>query len=81
MKNQAETLCFEAEKELDLLKDKISEAQQDSVKQLITNIRQDIQTENFESLKSVLDELKLAMKNMADENLSESDTMGDLNDL
>jgi len=81
LKNQAETLCFEAEKELDLLKDKISEAQQDSVKQLITNIRQDIQTENFESLKSVLDELKLAMKNMADENLSESDTMGDLNDL
>jgi molecular chaperone DnaK len=77
VKNQAETLCFEAEKELELLKDKISDEQQDSVKQLITNIRQDIQTENFESLKSVLDELKLAMKNMADENLSANDGMGD----
>ena len=50
-------------------------------KQLIENIRQDIQTENFESLKSVIDELKLAMKNMADENLSANDGMGDLNDL
>ena len=81
LKNQAETLCFEAEKELDLLKDKVSVDQQNSIKQLIENIRQDIQTENFDSLKSVLDELKLAMKNMADENLSANDSMGDLNDL
>ena len=48
---------------------------------MIENIRQDIQTENSESLKSVIDELKLAMKNMADENLSANDAMGDLNDL
>ena len=81
LKNQAETLCFEAEKELDILKDKISEDQQNSIKQLIENIRQDIQTENFESLKSVIDELKLSMKNMADENVSVNDGMGDLNDL
>ena len=81
LKNQAETLCFEAEKELDLLKGKISEDQQNNIKQLIENIRQDIQTENFESIKSVIDELKLAMKNMADENLSANDGMGDLNDL
>ena len=81
LKNQAETLCFEAEKELDLLKDKISEDQQNSTKQLIVNIRQDIQAENFESLKSVIDELKLSMKNMADENGAVNDGMGDLNDL
>ena len=81
LKNQAETLCFEAEKELDLLKEKISEDQQNNIKQLIVNIRQDTQTENFESLKTVIDELKLAMKNMADENLSTNDSMGDLNDL
>ena len=81
IKNQAETLCFEAEKELELLKDKISDEQQASTKQLITNIRQDIESENFESLKSVLEELKLAMKNMADATQSEDDSMGDLNDL
>ena len=60
--------CFEAEKELDLLKDKISDEQQKSTKELISNIRKDIETENFESLNSVLEELKLAMKNMADAN-------------
>jgi len=81
LKNQAETLCFEAEKELDLLKEKISENQQNQIKQLIENIRQNIQTENFDALKSVIDELKLAMKNMVDENLSVNDGMGDLNDL
>ena len=81
VKNQAETLCFEAEKELELLKDKISDEQQASTKQLITNIRQDIESENFESLKSVLEELKLAMKNMADATQTEADSMGDLNDL
>jgi molecular chaperone DnaK len=81
IKNQAETLCFEAEKELELLKDKISGEQKTSVTQLITNIRQDIETENFDSLNTVLEELKLAMKNMADMNQSEDDSMGDLNDL
>ena len=81
LKNQAETLCFEAEKELDLLKDKISNEQQENVKNLIEKIREDIKTENFESLKSIIDELKLAMKNMVDENSSSTDGMNDLNDL
>nr|QXM17593.1 Hsp70-type chaperone [Chaetoceros pseudocurvisetus] len=81
IKNQAETLCFEAEKELELLTDKISEEQKKSTKELIANIRKDIETENFESLNSVLEELKLVMKNMADINQPETDSMGDLNDL
>ena len=81
LKNQAEALCFEAEKELDLLKDKISNEQQDNVKNLIEKIREDIKIENFESLKSIVDELKLAMKNMVDETQSMNDSMGDLNDL
>lgn len=81
LKNQAETLCFEAEKELELLNDKISTQQVTSIKQLIDNIRQDIQTENFESLKSVINELKLAMKTMTDENVDTNEGMGDLNDL
>jgi molecular chaperone DnaK len=81
LKNQAETLCFEAEKELELLKDKISEDQENSTKQLIKNIREDVQNENFESLKSVIEELKLAMKTMAENTVSSTDGMGDLNDL
>jgi molecular chaperone DnaK len=81
IKNQAETLCFEAEKELVTLKDKISGEQENTVKQLIEKIREDIQSENIELLKSTLDELKLAMKNMADQNQPLDDSMGDLNDL
>ena len=81
LKNQAETLCFEAEKEMELLKDKISSDQQVTVKTLIENIRRDIQTENFTSLKQILDELKVAMKNMSNDSQSVDDSMGDLNDL
>ena len=81
IKNQAETLCFEAEKELDSLKNNISKEQEEQVKQLIEKIRQDIQSENIDSLTSTLDELKLSMKNMADESQSLDDSMGDLNDL
>jgi len=81
LKNQAETLCFEAEKELEILKDKISEDQQNNITKLIENIRQDIQTENFDSLRSIIDELKGAMKTMVDENQTNDDSMGDLNDL
>ena len=81
LKNQAETLCFEAEKELELLNEKISEAQQNNIKKLIEDIRQDIKAENFESLKSILDELKGVMKNMVTENQTSNDSMDDLNDL
>jgi len=88
VKNQAETLCFEAEKELNLFKTNIAEEKQETVKKLIENIRQDIQSDNPESLKLLLEELKMAMKDMVDakpfvddENLSDSDPMSNLNDL
>ena len=83
LKNQADTLCFEAEKELETLKDKISGTQQTTIKDLIQNIRNDIQSEKFDSLNSSIDLLKLEMKNMIDENsvVSEDDSMGGLNDL
>merc|ERR1711966_289798 len=66
IKNQAETLCFEAEKELDLFKANISEDKQDSIKKLIENIRQEIQADNLDALQSLLEELKMAMKDMVD---------------
>jgi molecular chaperone DnaK len=81
LKNQAETLCFEAEKELGLLQDTITAEQKTRVTELITNIRENIKTENFDALNSVLDELKMAMKTMAETTQSDADSMGDLNDL
>mmetsp|Transcript_3639 Transcript_3639/g.8263 ORF Transcript_3639/g.8263 Transcript_3639/m.8263 type:complete len:614 (+) Transcript_3639:28-1869(+) len=84
LKNQAETLCFEAEKELELFKANISEDKQESVKKLIENIRQDVQADNFESLNLLVEELKVAMKEMVDAKPLGDDadqSMSDLNDL
>jgi len=86
LKNQAETLCFEAEKELSTFKDNISDEQQQNLNKLIENIRQDIKTDNFESLKSLVEELKVAMKDMVAanplmDNDPNVDPMSNLNDL
>ena len=86
IKNQAEALCFEAEKELSLFKNSITEEKQEQVTKLIANIRQEIQTDNFASLQSLVEKLKTAMKDMvsaeaAADNSSSSDPMSNLNDL
>jgi molecular chaperone DnaK len=84
LKNQAETLCFEAEKELSLVKDSISTQKQESISKLIATIRQNSQNDQIDSLKSSLEELKVAMKEMVASKLdseSNSDPMSNLNDL
>ena len=83
LKNQAETLCFEVEKEVESLIDKIPESQQAKIKDLIQDIREDIRSEKFESLNSTINLLKLEMKNIIDENsiANNDERMNDLNDL
>jgi molecular chaperone DnaK len=84
LKNQAEALCFEAEKELSLVKNTISEEKQENATKLIKQIRQDSQSENFKALKSQLEELKTIMKQILESkmnNESTSDPMSNLNDL
>ena len=84
LKNQAETLCFEAEKELLSVKNQISEEKQKTITQLIENIRQDIQNDQLDSAKSSIEKLKVAMKEMIEaklDNESNSDPMSNLNDL
>jgi len=84
LKNQAEALCFEAEKELSLVKDTLSEEKQQNATKLIEQIRQNSQSENFKELNSQLEELKTIMKEMLEAkmtNESNSDPMSDLNDL
>lgn len=83
-KNQAEALCFEAEKELSILKDEISTDKQENITKLIQEIRQDIQSENSSSSMPKLEELKVAMKDIVDakmNNQTNVDPMSDLNDL
>ena len=83
LKNQAEALCFEAEKELSLFKDNVSEDQQQSITALIASIREEIQNDNSELLKSKVEELKTSMKDMAAaaNNGANSEPMSSLNDL
>ena len=86
IQNQAEALCFEAEKELTTLKEQISEEKQTNITTLINDIRQEINNANSNSdnLKSKIEDLKIAMKNIIKTNLndeSNSDSMSDLNDL
>lgn len=88
LQNQAEALCFEAEKELSLFNENENENLGLEKKQTITNlieiVRQTIKDENFENLKSQVEELKLAMKNIVEtklENESATDTTSNLNDL
>ena len=84
LKNQAETLCFEAEKELSLFKENIDEEKQQNVTKLIEEIRQNIQNNDFESLNSSVENLKTAMKGMVTaEPITDfdQDPMSNLNDL
>jgi len=84
LKNQAEALCFEAEKELSLFKENISEDKQQNITKLIEEIRQEIQTDNLDSLQTKIENLKTAMKDMVAAKMndqSSSDPMSNLNDL
>ena len=71
LKNQAETLCFEAEKELGLLKDNIPEEKQQTITKLIENLRTNLQENNLDIVKQLIEELKMEMKNMIATNASD----------
>ncbi len=84
LQNQAETLCFEAEKELSLLKDAITEDKRNNITKLIEDIRDGIQNDKIDLLKSSIEALKESMRELVatrvDTN-SNSDPISDLNDL
>merc|ERR1712087_493686 len=82
LKNQAEALCFEAEKEFSLFKENISEEKQQNITKLIQTIRQNIQNNDFATLKLQVEELKTAMKDMVTTKpLVDNDPVSNLNDL
>jgi molecular chaperone DnaK len=84
LKNQAEALCFEAEKELSLFKDNIEETKQQNITKLIEDIREEIKTDNVTDLQTKVENLKTAMKEMVETKMndeSNSDPMSNLNDL
>ena len=84
LKNQAEALCVEAEKELSLFKENLSDDKQQNITKLIDEIRQKMQNEDIDNLQTKVEELKVMMKELIDTRSMESsnsDPMSNLNDL
>ena len=86
LKNNAEALCYEALKQLDLVKDKISEENKAEVLKLVDDIKLNIQNENFEELNKDIEKLKLSIKEMlnlnsTNDSQSNADPMSNLNDI
>ena len=87
LKNQAERLCFEAEKELDLFKSNISEEKQEKVRSLIQKVKELAESNDINSLSTSIEELKSEMKEMVTSpdtlvnDKGSSNSMSDLNDL
>ena len=84
LKNQAEALCFEAEKELSLFKDNLSEDKQQNITKLIEDIREKIKTDDLNDLTMKIEDLKTEMKEMVEAKMNDqsaSDPMSNLNDL
>ena len=84
LQNQAETLCFEAEKELSLLKDDITQDKRNNITKLIEDIRDGIQNDKIDLLKSSIEALKESMRELVATRVdtkSNSDPISDLNDL
>ena len=79
LKNNAEGLCYEANKQLLLLKDTISQEKQNEIANLIDIIKSSIKTENYESLKSQVNDLKTVIENLLQANQVSSDT--NINDI
>ena len=86
LKNNAEALCYEALKQLDLVEDKISEENKAEVMKLVDEIKLNIQNESFEELDKNIEKLKSSIKEMlnlspTDANQPDVDPMSNLNDI
>ena len=84
LKNQAETLCFEAEKELAGSNENVEQTQKENITKLIEEIRQGIQNDNMELVKPSVEALKEAMRELVTAKIdteANSDPMSNLNDL
>ena len=86
LKNNAEALCYEAIKQLDLVEDKISEENKTEILELVDEIKSNIKINNIEELIKNNEKLKLSVKNMLNVNSKKedqpnTDPMSNLNDI
>ena len=86
LKNNAEALCYEANKQLLLAKDTISKEKQDGILKLIETIKSNIKSDNVELLQPQIEELKVYMRDLLDtnpikDNDLKTDNSSNLNDI
>ena len=58
LKNQADSLCYQTKKQLEDLNSKIEAKDKEKIESLVANLETAVQTENFESMKTLVEELK-----------------------
>jgi molecular chaperone DnaK len=74
LKNNAESLCYEANKQLLLIKDTISEDKKNNLTTLIESIQLNIQSEKYDLLETQIEELKMMMKDVINlESINDND--------
>nr|UAD87849.1 Hsp70-type chaperone [Gracilaria textorii] len=61
LKNQADSLCYQSQNQLDELKDKISEDEKKKVQELIDSLKLYIREDDYEKIKSTQNQLQQAM--------------------
>ena len=74
LKNQADSLCYQSEKQIKDLEDKIDNTKKETVNNLIEAIRNNINSENFDGLKPQIDELQKLMGEIGSELYNEQST-------
>lgn len=61
VKNQADSLCYQSEKQVNELKDKINPSDKDNILNLITKLKSAISTDSYEEIKSLSKNLQEAL--------------------
>lgn len=76
--NKAENVCYEADKQMELFKDSISEEEKTKIETLATEIRETIKNKDFTRLETQVDGLKNLMTTMLQ---NQQNVATDLNDI
>nr|YP_009511706.1 Hsp70-type chaperone [Melanthalia intermedia]AXI97583.1 Hsp70-type chaperone [Melanthalia intermedia] len=65
LKNQADSLCYQSQNQLNEFADKINQQEKDDVNQLISKLKQAIEDDNYEQIKSFQTQLQQEMTNIS----------------
>nr|YP_010197828.1 Hsp70-type chaperone [Gracilaria isabellana]UAD86244.1 Hsp70-type chaperone [Gracilaria isabellana] len=76
LKNQADSLCYQSQNQLDELKDKISEDEKKKVQELIDSLKLYIREDDYEKIKDTQNQLQQAMMDIGKQVYSSNQSNG-----